>query len=68
MIYLYPIFVRIGRDRNKYKAGFIDISGTIVIDPIFEDARPFREGLASVMLNGKWGAIDISGNQIRVRC
>jgi WG containing repeat len=61
MVYLYPIFVRVGRNRNKYKAGFIDASGKIVIAPMFDDASPFQEGLASVMFEGKWGAIDAFG-------
>ncbi|EDJ0203504.1 WG repeat-containing protein, partial [Campylobacter coli] len=41
--------------------GFIDKSGKIVIEPIFDDIWDFREGLAGVKLNGKWGFIDKSG-------
>lgn len=59
--YAYPIYVRQGRNRTKFKAGFINAAGKTVIDPHFDDARPFSEGLAPVRLNGKWGAIDRSG-------
>ena len=37
--------------------GFIDYSGQWVIQPQFEDAWSFYEGLAPVMLEGKWGYI-----------
>ena len=43
------------------KYGFIDSSGNYVIQPIFEDARPFSEGLAAVRLNKRWGYVDTSG-------
>jgi hypothetical protein len=58
---LYPVYVRQGRSPKSYKAGFINAEGKTVIQPSFEDARPFREGLASVQLNEKWGAIDTDG-------
>src|ERR1700691_3755348 len=58
---LYPVYVRQGRSPKSYKAGFIDATGKTVIEPTFEDARPFSEGLASVQLNEKWGAIDATG-------
>ncbi|EGQ2639350.1 WG repeat-containing protein, partial [Campylobacter coli] len=41
--------------------GFIDRSGKFVIEPKFDDAWNFNEGLAGVELNGKWGFIDKSG-------
>jgi hypothetical protein len=58
---LYPTFERIGSDPRKYKVGFINRGGQQVIDPLFESARPFRCGLASVMQQKKWGAIDDQG-------
>ncbi|EMU6300714.1 WG repeat-containing protein, partial [Campylobacter coli] len=36
-------------------------SGKFVIEPKFDDAWNFNEGLAGVELNGKWGFIDKSG-------
>lgn len=61
---LYPIYVIQGRSPDEFKAGFIDAEGRIAIDPCFEDARPFSEGLSTVKLGGKWGAIDTTGTVI----
>lgn len=46
------------------KFGFIDISDQIIIEPKYENANVFTEGLAAVSLNGKWGYIDITGTHI----
>jgi WG containing repeat len=42
--------------------GFIDLDGNMAISFKFEDATPFREGLAAVKLNGKWGFINRVGD------
>jgi hypothetical protein len=42
--------------------GFIDLDGNMAISFKFEDATPFREGLAAVKLNGKWGFINLAGD------
>ena len=47
--------------RVDEKAGFIDRTGKIVIEPQFEEAEEFAEGIAPVKTNGKWGFIDESG-------
>jgi len=44
-----------------YKWGFIDKKGKIVINPQFEEAKPFSEDLTSVKIGGKWGYIDKKG-------
>ena len=41
--------------------GFYDTNGKVVIQPQFEFATQFREGLAAVKRGGKWGYIDRSG-------
>ncbi|HAN0731264.1 TPA: WG repeat-containing protein, partial [Campylobacter coli] len=38
-----------------------DKNGKIVIEPKFDSIGSFREGLAKVGLNGKYGFIDKSG-------
>jgi hypothetical protein len=43
------------------QAGFIDKSGNIVIEPYFDKAFYFSEGLAAVELSGQWGFIDKKG-------
>ena len=46
----------------KGKAGFIDLTGKVVIAPRFRDAGQFSAGLAPFQANnGKWGFIDKSG-------
>lgn len=46
------------------KYGYIDKTGTIVIDPIFSDARDFNDGLARVKVSGKYGFINKKGQFI----
>ena len=46
------------------KYGFIDKSGKVVIEPQFDNAEPFSEGLACVEKDGKWGFIDKSGKMV----
>ena len=46
------------------KFGFINIRDQIIIEPTYENAKVFTEGLAAVSLNGKWGYIDLQGRQI----
>lgn len=66
-------FVREKLDRN-FKYGFIDESGKLVINPMFEDAHDFREGMAAVCVGRgcydfggrekdehKWGYVDKKG-------
>ena len=40
--------------------GFVDQSGHIVVPPIYDQVFSFREGLAAVKRDGKWGFIDSS--------
>lgn len=49
---------------NKGKYGYKDEKGNVIINPKYEDASGFYEGLASVELKGKYGFIDESGNVI----
>lgn len=46
------------------KWGFVDKDGNMVIEPQYEDARSFSNGLAAVMLNDLWGFIDSSGKVV----
>ena len=39
------------------KYGFVDITGTVVIEPQFDRAWSFEGGLARIEMNGKQGLI-----------
>jgi len=43
------------------KWGYVDKNGKTAINPLFEDAKDFQEGLARVQLGSKWGYIDKNG-------
>lgn len=43
------------------KWGYIDKEGKIVVEPVYDDARSFSNGLAAVMKDGAWGFIDTEG-------
>lgn len=48
-------------DKNDKGYGFYDTNGDAVIQPKYEDAGFFSEGLAPVKLNGRWGYVNHAG-------
>ena len=46
---------------DSMKVGFIDPQGQWVIEPKYEQAEPFSQGMAAVKENGKWGYISPAG-------
>jgi len=50
--------------KEKDKYGYIDITGTIVIQPIYEKASDFRDGVAIVKYGDKWGVLGSNGKWI----
>lgn len=48
----------------KWKYGFIDKTGRFVIEPEYDLAWPFSEGLASVLIGKRWGYIDKTGKVV----
>lgn len=48
-------------DKNYKGYGFYDTNGDVVIQPKYEDAGYFSEGLAPVKLNGRWGYVNHAG-------
>lgn len=44
--------------------GFMDYQGNILVEPKYEDVRPFKNGYAAVQLDGLWGYIDEKGNTV----
>ncbi|MCL2775846.1 MAG: WG repeat-containing protein [Oscillospiraceae bacterium] len=50
-------------ENGELKYGFMDKTGKVIIDYIYDNAGNFDEsGLVAVCKNSKWGFIDISGN------
>lgn len=43
-----------GRKKEVKRYGYIDREGSMVIAPLYEQARPVKENFASVMQKGKW--------------
>jgi len=50
--------------RKGDKWGFCTPDKKMVVQPKYDDAWSFSEGLAWVKLNGKWGFIDTTGKEI----
>ena len=46
------------------KIGFIDTTGKMVVEPIYDDILTLRNGMVIVQLDGKWGFIDENGKMI----
>lgn len=46
---------------SQIKTGYIDKTGKEVIPKIYDDGADFSEGMAGVVINGKWGFIDTAG-------
>ncbi len=47
--------------RKDDKIGYFDKNEKWVIEPQFEGGRPFKNGFASVKMNGLWGMINMAG-------
>ena len=50
--------------KKKTSYGYIDINDNFIIDPQFDAAADFHEGLACVGLNGKYGFVDKIGEYV----
>jgi hypothetical protein len=44
--------------------GYISVDGEIVIEPKYEQAYGFSEGIAAIKLNNKWGFINVKGESV----
>jgi tetratricopeptide (TPR) repeat protein len=47
---------------NKW--GFVDAGGEVVIEPQYEEAKSFSNGLAAVSKDGSWGYINTGNNTV----
>lgn len=48
--------------QKQFSYGYINKQGKFVIEPIYDEARDFSDGMASVKKDGKWGFVDVDGN------
>lgn len=49
---------------ERFKWGFIEPSGRLVIPDFYDEVRAFQEGLAVVRQKGRWGYIDKRGRTV----
>ncbi|MDD5585129.1 MAG: WG repeat-containing protein, partial [Candidatus Omnitrophica bacterium] len=47
--------------KPPFKWGYVDSTGRFAIEPKYDEAKPFSEGLAAVKVNQQWGYIDMTG-------
>ncbi|MGL5458577.1 MAG: WG repeat-containing protein [Cetobacterium sp.] len=50
--------------KNKNKVGIIDANEKMIVPPIYDEIRPFKEERAIVISDKKYGVIDKSGKEI----
>jgi serine/threonine-protein kinase len=58
---LAPVLVG---DFETGKWGYIDSTGNMVIEPQFDNAYEFSDGIATVRIADKWGFIDMTGQHV----
>jgi WG containing repeat len=59
-----PATTRLDVKREGEKVGFADGTGKFRIQPVYDDALPFSDGLAAVEVHGRWGFVDTSGQEV----
>lgn len=59
-----PGTTQLGVKREGEKVGFVDGTGKFIIQPVYDHALPFSDGLAAVEVQGRWGFVDTSGHEV----
>lgn len=52
------------KSKSSHKYGYLDKNGKVIIQPQFDNVKPFRNGMAIVKLDGKYGAINAQGKLV----
>lgn len=60
----YSVHSLVPNSYHPYSFSYIEKSGKILIQGPFLEAQPFKNGMAAVMLKGKWGYIDKTGKVV----
>ncbi len=50
--------------KKKYKSGFVNRNGKLVVPPIYDKVKPFFNGVARVIVGYKRGVVDTLGNVV----
>lgn len=56
--------LKVKKDKETKKVGFVDASDAWVIQPVYDDADAFKNGIAKVTVAKKVGLIDSKGNAL----
>ncbi len=51
-------------DSPKHKWGFIDINGSVKVEPQYDDLKDYVNGRSAANLAGRWGYLNENGNKI----
>ena len=51
-------------EHGDEKWGYINIEGKVVVEPKYDQARDFSEGIGAVALGGRYGLVDRDGREI----
>lgn len=52
------------KNTDSTRWGFVDTLGRVVIEPIFDFARPFSRGMAACQKSKFWGVVDTDGDSV----
>jgi len=55
---------KITHAKKNDKIGFIDSKGNWIVEPVYDKVRSFKNGLAPVCKEKKWGYIDLTGKVV----
>jgi len=52
------------RVKENGKIGYANFNGTIIVPPKYDEGSFYRNGVATVKINGKYTVIDVKGNEL----
>lgn len=53
---------------NGESWGYVDITGQLIIDYQYDNAKSFSNDFAAVNIEGKWGYIELEDNSLKIDC
>lgn len=61
---VFPFTEGLAPVRIREKMGYIDTTGNLVIEALYDDANNFSEGVASVIVDGRWLILNRKGETV----